>query len=73
MAPRVSTGDQDALVRQVQWCAAIHTSVNSHCQLEKHPVGRGRRTSEVIIIIIIIITIIKYIDMAQNRVMQLMR
>jgi len=39
MAPRVSTGDQDALVRQVQWCAAIHTSVNSHCQLEKHPVG----------------------------------
>ena len=39
MPPKVKTGDRDAVVRQVLWCAAVQTSVNSHCQLEKHPVG----------------------------------
>ena len=37
--PRVSTGDRYAAVRQVRWGAAVQTSVNCHCQLEKHPVG----------------------------------
>ena len=41
MAPRVSTGDRDAVVRQVRRCAAVQTSVNCHYQLEKHPVGDG--------------------------------
>ena len=39
MSPRVSTGDRDAVVRQVRWCVAVQISVNSHCQLEKHTVG----------------------------------
>jgi len=39
MAPRVSTGDRDAVVRQVRWCAAVQTSVNCHCQLGKKQVG----------------------------------
>ena len=39
MPPRVSTGDRDAVVRQERWCAVVQTSVNCHCQLEKHQVG----------------------------------
>jgi len=39
MLPSVSTSDQDAVIRQIRWCAAIQTLVNCHCQLEKHPVG----------------------------------
>jgi len=35
---RVSTGDRNAVVRQVRWCAAFQTSVNCYCQFEKHPV-----------------------------------
>jgi len=38
MLPSVDTRDRDAVVRQVRWCAAVQTSVNCHCQLEKHPV-----------------------------------
>ena len=39
MPPSVSTGDWDAIVRQVRWCAAVQTPVNCHCQLEDHLVG----------------------------------
>ena len=39
MPPSVSTGDWDAVVRQIRWCAAVQTPVNCHCQLEDHPVG----------------------------------
>jgi len=39
MPPRVSTGDRDAVLRQIRWCAAIQTLVNCHCQLEENPVG----------------------------------
>ena len=39
MPPSVSTGDRDAVVRQVRWCAAVQTPMNCHCQLEEHPVG----------------------------------
>jgi len=27
------------VLRQIQWCAAVQTLVNSHCQLEQNPVG----------------------------------
>jgi len=39
MSPRVSTGDQDAVLRQIRWCAAVQTLVNCHCKLEENPVG----------------------------------
>jgi len=39
MPPSVDTSDRDAVVRQVRRCTAVQTSVNCHCQLEKHPVG----------------------------------
>ena len=39
MPPRVSTGDRDAVLRQIRWCAAVQTLVNCHCQLEESPVG----------------------------------
>jgi len=39
MPARVSTGDRDAVLRQIRWCAAVQTLVNCHCQLEKNPVG----------------------------------
>ena len=39
MPPRVSTGDRDAVLRQIRWCAAVQTPVNCHCQLEENPVG----------------------------------
>jgi len=39
MPPRVSTGDRDAVLRQIRWCAAVQTLVNCHCQLEENPVG----------------------------------
>jgi len=39
MPPRVSTGDWDAVLRQIRWCAAVQTLVNSHCKLEENPVG----------------------------------
>jgi len=39
MPPRVSTGDRDAVLRQIQWCAAVQSLVNCHCQLEENPVG----------------------------------
>jgi len=39
MPPRVSTGDRDAVVRQIRWCAAVQTLVNCHGQLEENPVG----------------------------------
>jgi len=29
MLPRVSTGDRDAVLRQMRWCAAVQTLVNS--------------------------------------------
>ena len=38
MPPSASTGDRDAIVHQVQWCAAIHTPTNCHGELEKYPV-----------------------------------
>ena len=31
MPPRVSTGDRDAVLRQIRWCAAVQTLVNCHC------------------------------------------
>jgi len=39
MPPRVSTGDRDAVLRQIRWCAAVQSLVNCHCQLEENPVG----------------------------------
>jgi len=39
MPPRVSTGDRDAVLRQIRWCAAVQTLVNCHCQLDENPVG----------------------------------
>jgi len=39
MPPRVSTGDRDAVLRQIRWCAAVQTLVNSQCKLEENPVG----------------------------------
>ena len=41
MPPRVSTGDRDAVLRQIRWCAAVQTPVNCHCKLEQNPVGDG--------------------------------
>jgi len=38
MPPSDSTGHRDAVVRQVQLCAAVQTPINQHCQLEEHPV-----------------------------------
>ena len=37
MPARVSTGDRDAVLRQIRWCAAVQTLVNCHCQLEENP------------------------------------
>ena len=39
MPPRVSTGDRDAVLRQIRWCAAVQTLVNCHCKLEVNPAG----------------------------------
>ena len=39
MPPPISTGDRDAVLRQIRWCAAVQTLVNCHCKLEKNPVG----------------------------------
>jgi len=39
MPPRVSTGDRDAVLRQIRWCAAVQTLLNCHCKLEENPVG----------------------------------
>jgi len=39
MPPRVSTGDWDAVLRQIRWCATVQTLVNCRCQLEDNPVG----------------------------------
>jgi len=39
MPPRVSTGDRDAVLRQIRWCAAVQTLVNCHCHLDENPVG----------------------------------
>ena len=39
MPARVSTGDRDAVLRQIRWCAAVQTLVNCHCWLEENPVG----------------------------------
>jgi len=39
MLPHVSTGDRDAVLRQIRWCAAVQTLVNCHCKLEEKPVG----------------------------------
>ena len=39
MPPRVSTGDRDAMLRQIRWCAAVQTLVNCHCKLEENPIG----------------------------------
>ena len=39
MPPRVSTGDRDAVLRQIWWCAAVQTLVNCHTKLEENPVG----------------------------------
>ena len=39
MLPRVGTGDWDAVLRQIRWCATVQTLVNCHCWLEENPVG----------------------------------
>jgi len=39
MPPHVSTGDRDAVLRQIRLCAAVQTLVNCHCKLEENPVG----------------------------------
>jgi len=35
MPLRVSTGDWDAVLRQIQWCTTVQTLVNCHCKLEE--------------------------------------
>ena len=42
MLPRVITGDRDAVLRQIGWCAAVGTLVNCHCKLEENQVGNVR-------------------------------
>ena len=37
----VSTGDRDAVLRQIRWCAAVQTLVNCHCQLEDTQLHRA--------------------------------
>jgi len=39
MPPRVSTGDRDAVLRQIRCCAVVQTLVDCHCQLEENPAG----------------------------------
>ena len=39
MPPRVSTGDRDAVFRQIRWCAAVQSLADCHCKLEENPVG----------------------------------
>ena len=39
MPPRVSTGDRNAVLRKIRWCAAVQTLLNCHCKLEENPVG----------------------------------
>ena len=39
MTVGVSTGDRDAVLREIRWCAAVQTLVNCHCKLEENPVG----------------------------------
>jgi len=39
MPARVSTGDRDAVLRQIWWCAAVQTLVNCYRKLEEDPVG----------------------------------
>jgi len=39
MPARVSTGNRDAVLRQIWWCAAVQTLVNCHCKLEENVVG----------------------------------
>jgi len=39
MPPRVSTGDRDAVIRQIRWCATVQTLVNCHCKIEENAVG----------------------------------
>ena len=39
MPARVSSGDRDAVLRQIRWCAAVQTLVNCHCELEENLVG----------------------------------
>jgi len=40
MLRHVSTGDLDAVLQQIRWCAAVQTLVNCHCKLEENPVGK---------------------------------
>jgi len=44
MPPRVSTGDRDAVLRQIRWCAAVQTLVNCHCQLEEKDAERRKKS-----------------------------
>jgi len=37
--PRVNTGDRDAVLRQIRWCAAVQTLVNCYSKLIENPVG----------------------------------
>jgi len=46
--PRVNTGYWDAVLRQIQWCAAVQTLVNCHCQLEENPVGNVQQMQLVV-------------------------
>ena len=38
MPARVSTGDRDAVLRQIRWCAAVQTPVSCHCKLDENAV-----------------------------------
>ena len=55
MPLRVSTGDRDAVLRQIRWSAAVQTLVNCHCKLEENPVGNVvvRQINETIFQIVI--------------------
>ena len=48
MPPRVSTGDWDAVLRQIRWCAAVQTLVNCHCWLEENPAGNVKPMQSVV-------------------------
>jgi len=57
MPPSVSTGDRDAVVRQVQWCTAVQTPMNSvtaslknsqffvHCVCKNVPLSHSKPVS----------------------------
>jgi len=53
--PSVNTGNWDAVVQQVQWCMAVHTPVNCHCQLE-YPIRDTEPVNNIIVCAMVQVT-----------------